>query len=86
MSAIISDGNDATFYTFKPRGKWKYEGRGHFPQTDDGSITYQDVLDQNDQRIPGMSCGDPGLTIVIIPDHDCAWKFAYPRMILGRPG
>lgn len=23
---------NATFYAFKPSGKWKYSGRGHFPE------------------------------------------------------
>lgn len=70
---------NARFLTFKPSGKWKYEGRGNasemlFKRFGVGERRAQ-VLADNGGLMPGMSTSGSDLIVVVIPDedHDSGW-------------
>ena len=73
---------DATFYAFKPTGKWKYAGEGYWPEGMD--LNHDTICAANGGLMPGMSTQAKDLTIVAIPMEHCKKQFAYPRMIKSR--
>jgi hypothetical protein len=83
----MSNPENATFYAFKPSGKWKYTGRGYLSaEVFDISITSADgkieqILRDNDNCWPGMSTRADNLTLVVIPDESCphGWPQMYVR-------
>lgn len=77
---------DCSFYYFKPSGKWKYEGRGRFPRPPERGGYYEvdhDAIRRENGSMPGLTEGSDAkhMTIVVIPDENCAVATSYPRMI-----
>jgi hypothetical protein len=70
---------DCTFLYFKPGGKWKYAGRGHFPHTLE--VDREAIKQANGGNMPGISSGGEDYVIVLVPDEDSAAAYAYPRML-----
>lgn len=70
---------DCTFLYFKETGKWKYDGRGIFP---DGDVTREAIARANG-GMPGISGDAKDMVVVVIPDDGCTTGFAYPRMLLA---
>lgn len=70
---------NATFYTFKPSGKWAYSGRGNASDLLFHTFTHNEqravIIDDNGGCIPGMNGNGVGYTIVVIPDenHTSGW-------------
>lgn len=66
---------NATFYTFKPSGKWKYSGRGYAMPMLWERFTHVEqraqILKDNNNCVPGMNSDGEGLIIVVIPDENC---------------
>lgn len=70
---------DCTYLYFKPSGKWKYEGRGRFP---DGDVNRRSIMQANEGFMPGITSNASDMIVVVIPDDGCTTGFAYPRMLL----
>lgn len=76
---------NATFYTFKMRGKYYTHARGHIP----GSVftafkvkgtTRERVLEANGGSIPGMSSAAPTMAIFVVLDEDV--DYGWPLYLL----
>jgi hypothetical protein len=82
----MNEMNDCTYLYFKSSGKWKYDGRGRFPQNPnpDGSWyeVDRDAIVRENGSMPGISYHGNDIVVVIIPDEDCDVTTAYPRMLL----
>lgn len=76
----------ATFYSFKPSGKWYTTGRGRL--TEDVFKVFGTakrraaVLKANDGRYPGLSGDGHGFIFMVVADDDC--QFGYPLMLMPR--
>lgn len=75
----IQKDSDTTYLFFKESGKWKYEGRGFFPNTWD--VCRETIMEANGGQMPGISSRGDDYVIVVIPDDDCEAQYCYPRMI-----
>lgn len=78
--------SDATFYYFKPGGKWKYDGRGVFPKPLNPGVYYEvdrDAIIRENGSMPGLVEGSRAsdFVIIVIPDEDCDVRTAFPRML-----
>jgi len=74
---------NASFYAFTENGKWKYEGRGHLSQAVfqvfELHARRNQILEDNDNKFPGMSSAGLNYTWVVIPDEEIA--HGYPLML-----
>jgi len=72
---MTRDGN-ATFYLFKPSGKWAYSGRGyasfHLYDTFTHAEQRAQILADNGGEMPGISGTGNNYHIVVIGDDDLA--------------
>lgn len=71
---------DCTFLYFKPGGKWKYDGRGVFPDNV-LEIDREAIKRANGGKMPGIASVGEDYVIVLVPDDDSAAAYAYPRML-----
>lgn len=85
----MSEGN-CSFYLFKPSGKWKYEGRGNFPNPDQCEDQFRvsgvDICRANGGTFPGTVCTEKTIgyyNIVAIPDEDTDQSNCWPRLIFA---
>lgn len=75
--------NNATFYTFKPTGKWKYGGRGvvderAFSHSLDAGERRRYLLSLNGGMCPGMSGPGDDYDMVVIPDEEApGWPLLF---------
>lgn len=72
----------ANFYYFKPSGKWKYEGYGNIPDTNE-VWTRQQLLDANEGKMPGLSSDGTDLVIIVIPDDDALHGWPQMKKVIG---
>ena len=77
----INDMEDCTFLYFKPTGKWKYGGRGTFPDREGYYEITHDLIFEENNGMPGIISDGKDLTVIVIPDDDCKSRAAFPRMI-----
>lgn len=75
--------DNATFYTFKPSGKWKYKGRGYAsPELYtcwDRDEKRQRILADNGGKMPGMSTDGSDLIVMVAIDDDA--EHGWPLLI-----
>lgn len=77
--------HQATYYYFKPSGKWAYEGEGHFPAElfepfyRGGKIARDIIARYNEGKHPGLNSYTTNLIIVATPHKDC--PHGWPIMI-----
>lgn len=75
---------NATFYSFKESGKWKYSGRGRVTQQLFACFSRvgrrRRILFDNNEKFPGMSTPAEDFIWVVLPDESC--DFGYPLMLL----
>lgn len=71
------DPRPATYLYFKPRGKWKYQGRGASIPDDGHELTHRRILELNGGRMPGILGNGEEFTIVVIDPR------SWPRMVLA---
>ena len=77
--------HDATFYWFKPNGKYYSEGTGVFPQDPHKKtrwlFTQEEIAKANGGVLPGLRSKRTPLTCVVIPFEDSMKKNAWPRIV-----
>lgn len=68
----------ATYYYFKPSGKWKYSGEGVSIPMDGKEVTHQRIWELNGGSYPGINSTLEGgnLYIVVVIDPD-----SFPRLV-----
>lgn len=76
-------GENATFHSFKPSGKWYASGRGHLLKDVFECFTAVDqwkrILRANGGAYPGLKSIGAEFVCVVIPDEDV--EFGYPLML-----
>lgn len=77
--------HNATFWTFKPSGKWKYHGRGcvsrnAFNPMFDNRQRREFIVKENDGKMPGCSSGVVDLFATVVLDDDV--DYGWPLMLL----
>lgn len=75
---------NASFYAFKPSGKWKYEGRGYL--SNEAFRDFDDrkgrILRENGNCWPGMIYDARDLICVVIPDE--SHETGFPLMFIPK--
>ena len=71
----VSGKMSATYYYFKPSGKWKYDGEGVSIPMDGRELTHDRLRELNGGSMPGIVSDGKDFTIVIIDPE------SFPRMI-----
>ncbi len=81
----VAPAGEATFLSFKPRGKWQYTGRGIFPEAafGPGCFTNEEklsvLLKANQDKWPGTSGRGTDMVRIVIPDPgvDHGWPLFF---------
>lgn len=75
---------DTDFYYFKPSGKWKYEGKGCWPDFGVDGWCHEDIARANGGKMPGIIGDGFEFVVVCIPRESCEHRTAFPRIIRAK--